>query len=1405
MRFKVQARCVARIVGVGTVVALASATPAHAQLGGIVKKTTSAVSTAVSGTAATALPSTGAVLSGDQGLLPTASQLLCPTAQSLADILNTPGLGELGVGTVGQGLATLTCSAGLLEYRFETTFRRADGTTVSRTTPATIGVPTALNVDDDVTPDLLGTISFTGSNSIGLTINRAAGETATLPVSVQAVLHDRTRKTLGRTHLAFGYDARHDRAPGAFTLSTAADTVLRPDGTYNLTVAQQQRGSRIALTAGIFDGTYAVPVNPTDVRLDYGASPDTATISARVGDEVSASLAQNRVGPATLSGRVVDGLRAEAFSAAITDLPASLNMTARTGEDVSATYNASATVSRIRAAFTRLEAGTTRQKAVLNLDDVPTGFSAAMDDGAGTITTTGGALGVTEIGIANGEPRFLDGEPAYVNADDDGLVGSTALRIPGLERATFTIGDAPSISAKIAATPLLARVHDPARTISARVDQLPDEFDLTFDLDAGRLDFDGKGTGIDRVTLTGDGSQPIFGRATTLRGTLEGIPARTIATLDAGNGRGGVTIEGGGAIGKVELVASNGDLELPAGEGDGAIYRDVTGGEFLVAARVHDLREVRFDTSGTTQVRAVTRGGPFSLGLRTDDVDADGEILDLPADATLGLGLEDGQITFDGADADGQDAGIELLTLQARLAQPLLGSGDRIKARIERLPAHVTLGFAQDSGGASLTADQPIRLIELQAWEDGKPEPEMPADQGAILRDRPGQDFELAARVRELKALRLDLTDAIRLRTETAGGLFTADIDTQSLRARATIDQLPTVLDLGLDLDSGRVTYSGAAPVDRISVDLGGDEPLFLGGTDFAIDLLSVPTAFALTIGQDLDESILLETDQPIGQIDVSASSPGREAPVIPDGEAGAKLDSTDGKLGLALRVFDLRRMAVDTAPIALEATMRPGTPFRVDAKLDSPDGPPAPPLHVLADIENLPASFRVALADLNPAGSETSGGTKLEYSASNDVGRIRIKADGVALLEGADGIEAELGGVPRAFTLALPDQPQTGPKPPLASLTVGGGQAIGELRLAAGGSPMPATGQPDDLFSYNGDPAAFGVAVRLTGLSGLSMNLDPVNLVLDQVPSTTKPITLDASLPQEGGDPATVTGVLDKPTGHTEVGVVLPDPDVTPAQPTRLQLRNGTAAAPGTMGRISLNLTNLGSIPAASFSLTNIARALDACLATDGACRPADRLPSPLSDYVRSNANVFGYRERPDTTQSGTAGGQNRPYAAQVSMDFNDLGTSGNGSSIGSMTTMNATIDLGNGGQPVQVQNVRFHRLALDFGMPGTTFSYLGQDVPRLYLFVDSVNRPFVLNKIAYPPTISDFRLGTDSDPAVANRRLVWLPGRKSGGAALDPRATGSLDCGGGKSLKSDGIDLLNFPLVGQLIPVCG
>src|SRR5690606_30027641 len=153
-------------------------------------------------------------------------------------------------------------------------------------------------------------------------------------------------------------------------------------------------------------------------------------------------------------------------------------------------------------------------------------------------------------------------------------------------------------------------------------------------------------------------------------------------------------------------------------------------------------------------------------------------------------------------------------------------------------------------------------------------------------------------------------------------------------------------------------------------------------------------------------------------------------------------------------------------------------------------------------------------------------------------------------------------------------------------------------------------------------------------------------------------------------------------------------------------------------MDRFELHAKGLGSIGQVDAAFDNLSRKMAICMDPGPACQ----------------------RHNPNPISGGTAF-NNRPYQAQVSMDFDDFGTHGSGSGAAFRTTLNATIELLEG-DPVRIQNLRFRNLAMDFGQ-GSNFSgtcTVGQSVPRLYMFFDSRSHPFVMNSIKYPPLVQDF-----------------------------------------------------------------
>lgn len=1022
-----------RVACVAALVLLATAAPASAQLGPV-----QGVADATAESVTSAPGEIEALANGEQSAPTTASNILCPPASEVGALLDEHA-DETPLGGVGAGLTSLACSADLLQFDFFTRWTPAGGSPQTRTTRAVVGVPTLLEADGDSQPDLIGTLTVSG-NDLAMVVERFPGEEGAVPASVEAVLTDSSRRVIGREHLAFGYDARADRAPGKFTLSTPVETLLRPQSQYRFDVAQEGRGETIALLGSVFDGGIANRRNPTEVRLDYGASPDTASVEASTGDGVTATLTTNRPGPATLSGRIVDG-----------------------------------------SAVDSVEVG---------FEDLPTSLTLGLDSDTGTVTYSASA---------------------------------------------------------------------PMNRLSAKVDT----------------------------------SAPTFLNARHFEATLLSVPQALTLTLgqDASN----ITLEADEPIGQLDFRARSADRaypDIPAGEAGATV--DATGGELALALRLFDLRRIA--------------------------------------------------VSLD----------------------PIVFEADM----------------------------------------------------------RGGQTFTIDARL------------------PGSGGPIEADI---------VFDPLPAQISFTVDSDTGELSYEGSAPMDRLFASVRSGSPVLLEATHVEAEMLSVPQSFDLTVGQESDE-FALTADQPIGQIDIKARSANRSFPAIPAGEAGVVYDDRGPELALALRVFQLERLAVRPDPLLLEAKMEGGRKFTATVDLDTSGGP----VHAEALFDRLPAVVSVGLRDLS------AGGSALDLTGSAPIGFLRLAAEGVELLPGADNLEVEINDLPTNVSVELPETGE------LAKLVANA--PIGQLRIAAsddGGalparSYLPGDTVRNDLFRFRDVPGDFAIGIRLTAVREIGVNLDPVNLTLKQDASRTRPVDIDASF-LNGTTPITVTGLLNKPHSTTSISVVL-----TSGQATRVVFDNSA-----NMASFELHARNLGSVKSADAVFTNVSKRLSMCLDPGPRCQRPN--PHGLSRYSPTVASI----------------------------DFDDFGSQ----NAGQFTTLNANIEL-TSGDPVQISNLRFRNLSLDFGDSGQTASCLGQKIPKVHLFFDSRGQQFVMNSIKLPPTIRDFRIGTDGNPATASNRLVKVEGWNFACAGIDSEARGSMNCGGQRNLTVSlgalgNVNLLNF-LGFQLVPVC-
>ncbi len=976
----------------------------------------------------------GQLLGGTAGLGNVLQGVTCKPLGEVQELLNES--------PVVAGLTSLACNASILDYKFFTQFKKADGSMITRSFTAQLGVPTLLDVDEDATPDFIGTLTFTGLNSIGLTVERVAGEAAQEPVSIEAVISDTTGSLLGRRELAVGYDARDDRAPGRFVLSTPLDTILNPSPTVTASLAQTDRGEKIALLASAFDGTPEARVNPAELRLHYDASPNAATITANVGQAVSVSTTNDRTGPAQLTGRIVDGADQTKFHAEFVDLPTALNLTANTSGALSAVYNASAPVARLTAGFEQLHGSTLEQKAILDLTGVPTGLAFSQDGEGGEVHTTGGPLGLAKIGIANGEPEFLtDDAYAYLKSDASGF-RSTAIQIPGIEDATFSLGDVPRISATIQATKFRVLAVDPDRRIEARIDRLPHRFDVSLDLSNGIFDYDGHGDRIDSIALSADQATPLFGRATKVRGTIEGIPARTTVSFSGDPEDGGVEVTPD-PIDKVELLASNGAEESVPGTGQGVVYKDQSAGDYLIAARILKLKKIGLATVPNLQLQAITQGGPFTLSALTDDLQADGEVLDLPHDTTIGLTTGDHTaVSFTGKDDGGNNVGIEHLNLRARaLNGPLFGAADHVEARIDGIPSPEVVSLDTSDGGVTVEASQAIDRIRLAAANraiDFDADQPAGSNQAIHFIDQ-GAEYVASARILGFKKIAASIGDAIGLYAETAGGLFTADLATDTLTANARIADLPAKTTVNANLGGGTFSFKGRnaddsdAPVGTVDVDVASTQDLFGRARFVNGHIAGIPADLNLNFAENGD-GVGVNADQPIGLIEIAAASraidPATDLPAA-DRAGVTYVDHAGGDFVIGARVRQFKTARVSTGtPVKLRTEVE-GGPFYVNLDTD--------PLRAKVEVHDLP-SVLTATLDLD-AGS-------LDVANSAPIGQILADADSTDALFGrAKHVHADIRDIPQNISLNFAQNGE--------GVGVTADQAIGSIEVVASSDPI--------------------------------------------------------------------------------------------------------------------------------------------------------------------------------------------------------------------------------------------------------------------------------------------------------------------------------------------------------------
>jgi hypothetical protein len=898
---------------------------------------------------------------GQTQLLDTAGNLLCGPGQTVGGL--SPLLAPLG---------TATCAIPALDYQWVTRFKTVGGAEIVRRHTALVNVPTLLNVDDDLLPDVIGTVEVTSLSTFVVKIDRASLEAGTLPLKIEAIVDDPTAGALPRENINVGYDARDSRAPSTWkTTATLPDDGSDALTTLNVVTDVTGGGAAITTLGGLFNGDSLFRRDPMGGRIRYAGVPAQATLGLTLGSymEVRAGASS----PVSVQGdaEIVGGPREQRVNVNLNGLPQSLRVRMEEPgvNQRKVTYAATAGVPSLNATYTDTVAGTVATKVLAKAAGVPTGMVLNQTGArAATFTATGGTVGSVEVGYANGEPKLLAVDHPYARVSDDGTLKSYAGRIDALQSASFDATTTVTGELQLGPDPrktFRALIDQPTRHIDARIDKLPRHLAVLYDGDGGLIDYNAFAETIDEITLDADQTTPFFGRVKRIHGRIAGLPSQ--ATINIKPAGGGMKLSTNNPIGSVEALLTSGpDASLPAGQ-LGAQVEDLAD-RFTAFARVEGLRLVDVTTGpGDAMAGHVQLASkPLRVRYLKPGQTIDASLSAIPSDVTVSFDPDAGKVDYTA------NAGIDSIDATVTSDTPLFGRAKRLVARIERLPSIVNVGFKPASGdGVAFSATPAVGMIQA-ALDDGvaSATPLAAGRSGVVMTDVPSA-FSLFGRLFNVSSATVTTAGSNLDATLNTGALAGGDL--QDLDLDVTFDtpgdavadpahivgfvqDLPATLTLSQH--GATTTYDASSTVPKVTLDArnlpGGSAGGSLdGGLHNAVGTLTgVPTHFDIVSSPAAGVS----ANGPITRADLEAWDRGAQNAAFPeDGRNKVSLDTRDGRLHVQARVFGLKKVLLSNALTTSVETAFGATPAPLDLAVDGGSG--AEPLDLDATITDLPTS----------------------------------------------------------------------------------------------------------------------------------------------------------------------------------------------------------------------------------------------------------------------------------------------------------------------------------------------------------------------------------------------------------------------------------------------------------------
>lgn len=512
------------------------------------------------------------------------------------------------------------------------------------------------------------------------------------------------------------------------------------------------------------------------------------------------------------------------------------------------------------------------------------------------------------------------------------------------------------------------------------------------------------------------------------------------------------------------LIGLDGRTERLADSSEVAVTIDVAS---ALSGIINAKLDVRHSGAPTTDSVVFGASTPGKKGAEIDPVRAVIELADPVPDlltATINFDVP-AQVYDLGVTA----AGGPLVRAGAVVDSTATNSRKRFAAEIDRLPTTVGVHVEQqtDTLSARYTASSPIEEIDFVDHtipDLADPDDydtltatahDIPATLGVTYSEPFALTYTAAAPITDLSVVRQHVVDgevesaltgeASGLPTSLSltGALPTDDSDELSLQydadrpvtdlgasffgpvataggeeqaaASASIEQLPTSIDLIADPSDATVSWDASAPVGKLTTEVS----VPFEGRDYELfgEVVSIPAAWTLTTRED-EYSFVAGTravPQEIGSVFVTATNHGTidARATEPGNKALLHFDEETGDIDAALRISNIRlfeylpTFAADaTEPSGFVKHLQAGggNPFMadLDMRLRDPEAPtdPLTQVAVAATLDPLPTDITL---EQEPSGKIQYTGSSTDLEAEATIGRADAVADALSELpEGA-------------------------------------------------------------------------------------------------------------------------------------------------------------------------------------------------------------------------------------------------------------------------------------------------------------------------------------------------------------------------------------------------------------------